>query len=117
MTDFIRLHLSQIRQQQQATRPTYQSQQRGIISKSRLPNTYEFYSRFDITIKGSKGWQLVKCAFHNDTHASMGVNREHGGYKCHACGASGDRIGFYMQWHSTTFIEACKALNLIEGAQ
>ena len=116
MTDFIRLHLSQIKKQPQTTKSAYTAGKRGTVNKSRLPNPSDFYSRFDITIKGSKGWQLIKCPFHDDTHASMGVNREHGGYKCHSCGASGDRIGFYMEWHSVTFIEACKALQLVEEA-
>lgn len=113
MTDFIRSHLSQIKQV--ARRPK-QSAKRGVVDKSRLAEPSDFYHQFDITLKGGSGWQMVKCLFHDDTHASMGVNREHGGYKCHACGACGDRIGFYMQWHSVSFIEACQSLQLIEGA-
>lgn len=117
MTDFIRKHLSKLKQQtQQTAKPAAKFQKRGTVNKSRLAEPSTFYSQFDITLKGGSGWQLVKCPFHNDTHASMGVNREHGGYKCHACGASGDRIGFYMQWHSVSFIDACRALQLIEEA-
>lgn len=116
MTDFIRSHLMQRQQTKQVIRQPKSSNKRGAMNKSRLADPSTFYSQFDITLKGGSGWQMVKCPFHNDTHASMSVNREHGGYKCHACGAGGDRIGFYMQWHSTSFIEACKALQLIEGA-
>lgn len=112
MTDFIRSHLSQIKQ---ADRRPKQSIKRGAVNKSRLAEPSVFYRQFDITLKSGSGWQMVKCPFHDDTHASMGVNREHGGYKCHACGATGDRIGFYMQWHSVSFIDACRALRLIEG--
>ena len=116
MTDFIRSHLMQRQQAKQVTRRTKPSNKRGAVNKSRLADPSTFYSQFDITLKGGSGWQMVKCPFHNDTHASMSVNREHGGYKCHACGASGDRIGFYMQWHSISFIDACRALQLIEEA-
>ena len=113
MTDFIRSHLMQ---RQQTTRRSKPSNKRGAVNKSRLAEPSTFYIQFDIILKGGSGWQMVKCPFHDDTHASMGVNREHGGYKCHACGAGGDRIGFYMQWYSVSFIDACRALQLIEGA-
>ena len=116
MNDFIRSHLMQRKQTKQAAKRFKQSSKRGVVNKSRLAEPSTFYSQFDITLKGSSGWQMVKCPFHDDTHASMGVNREHGGYKCHACGADGDRIGFYMHWHSVSFIDACKSLQLIEGA-
>lgn len=116
MTDFIRSHLAQIKQTKQVARRPKQSSKQGEVNKSRLAEPSAFYRQFDMTIKSGSGWQMVKCPFHDDTHASMGVNREHGGYKCHACGACGDRIGFYMQWHSVSFIDACRALQLIEGA-
>jgi hypothetical protein len=116
MTDFIRSHLAQIKQTKQVVRRPKQSNKQGEVNKSRLAEPSAFYRHFDITIKSGSGWQMVKCPFHDDTHASMGVNREHGGYKCHACGACGDRISFYMQWHSVSFIDACRALQLIEGA-
>ena len=116
MSDFIRKHLSKVKSQAATVNRTTHKAKRGTVNKSRLAEPSTFYSQFDITLKGGSGWQLVKCAFHDDTHASMGVNREHGGYKCHACGASGDRVGFYMQWHSISFIDACRALQLIEEA-
>ena len=116
MTDFIRSHLSKLNQSKQAIGRSKPTSKRGKANKSRLPSPSDFYRQFDITLKGGQGWQMVKCPFHDDKHASMGVNREHGGYKCHACGASGDAIGFYMQWHSVSFIDACRALQLIEEA-
>ena len=116
MTDFIRLHLSKVKKTKQAVRQLKLSSKHGTVNKSRLVEPCTFYNQFGITIKVGSGWQLVKCPFHDDTHASMGVNREHGGFKCHACGASGDRIRFYMQWHSVSFIDACRAMQLIEEA-
>lgn len=116
MTDFIRKHLSNLKQQSQSAQTARSNDKAAKVNKSRLPNPSDFYRQFDISLKGGSGWQMVKCPFHDDKHASMGVNREHGGYKCHACGASGDAIGFYMQWHSVSFIDACRALRLIEEA-
>ena len=116
MTDFIRAHLTQCQQSKQATRRPQKVSKRGAVNKSRLAEPSTFYRQFDIALKGGSGWQMVKCPFHDDTYASMSVNREHGGYKCHACGAGGDRIGFYMQWYSVSFIDACRALKILEGA-
>lgn len=115
MTDFIRSHLTQLKQTKQITKRFKLSSKRGAVNKSRLAEPSTFYSQFDIALKAGSGWQMVKCPFHDDTHASMSVNRKHGGYKCHACGAGGDRIGFYMQWHSVSFIDACRSLQLLEG--
>ena len=116
MTDFIRAHLTQRQQTKKATRRPQNVRRRGAVNKSRLAEPSTFYSQFDIALKGGSGWQMVKCPFHDDKQASMSVNREHGGYKCHACGAGGDVIGFYMQWHSVSFIDACRAMQLIEEA-
>ncbi|WP_169393401.1 MULTISPECIES: CHC2 zinc finger domain-containing protein [Psychrobacter] len=116
MTDFIRNHLSTLKQSSVSTKRAIKKVGRGKVNKSRLPSPSDFYRQFNITLKGGCGWQMVKCPFHDDNHASMGVNHEHGGYKCHACGASGDAIGFYMQWHNASFIDACRALQLIEEA-
>lgn len=72
-------------------------------------NPTAFYGRYGIVIKHAN-WQMAKCPFHDDTHASMGVNGTHGGFICHACGAKGNMIGFYMQYHNTDFKGAMRAL-------
>ncbi len=119
MSNFIRNHLANLKQQSTPQAPAPRHVQkftgRDKVNKSRLPSTSDFYLQFDINIKGSRGWQMVKCPFHDDKHASMGVNREHGGFKCHACGASGDTIGFYMQWYGANFTDTCRTLQLIEA--
>lgn len=44
------------------------------------------------------------CPFHDDKHPnSFRINAEHGGYKCHACGASGDMIRFVMEREKLDF--------------
>lgn len=108
MADLIMDYLKKNKQRQVRTR-------QGRLDKSRLPEPRNFYSAYGFTLKGSSGWQMVKCPFHDDAHASMGINRSHGGFKCHACGVSGDLIGFYMQYHQADFKSACNALNIDKG--
>ncbi len=71
-----------------------------------------FYSRFGISLKSGKEWQLVKCAFHDDKKPSMSVNIKHGGYHCFACGAKGSMIDFYMHQKHVDFKTACRELNI-----
>lgn len=68
-----------------------------------------FYGRHGLTIK-HHGWNMAKCPFHDDKHASFSVNGEHGGFICHACGVKGSMIGFYMQYHHASYQEAIKAI-------
>ena len=110
MTDSMTNYLKHNKQRSIAKR--YYSKR---LDKSRLPSPSNFYSAYGFRLRGSSGWQVVKCPFHEDTRPSMGINRAHGGFKCHACGVSGDMIGFYMQYHSVNFIDACKALKIDKG--
>lgn len=111
MTDLIINYLKQNKQLSNA-----KCSHNKRLDKSRLPDARNFYNAYGFTLKGSNGWQMVKCPFHDDAHASMGINRTHGGFKCHACGVSGDMIGFYMKYHSVNFKDACKALKIDKGA-
>lgn len=78
-------------------------------STDNLPSPSAFYARFGIAIK-CDGWQMVRCPFHDDTHASLSVNGTHGGFICHACGVKGSMIGFYMRWHGVDFKTAIQAI-------
>lgn len=111
MTGLITNYLKQNKQRHKQRQTT----NRKRMNTSCLPDARTFYCGYGFTIRGSKGWQMVRCPFHDDKHASMGVNREHGGFICHACGASGDMIGFYMQYHRVNFKDACKALKIDKG--
>jgi hypothetical protein len=72
------------------------------FNPNKLPKPQAFYARFSIAIKVA-GWNMAKCPFHDDKHASLSVNGSHGGYVCHACGAKGSLIGFYMQMTNSDF--------------
>lgn len=51
------------------------------------------------------------CPFHDDTRpTSFRINLDHGGYKCHACGASGDMVKFLMEFKGVNFLTAKRIL-------
>ena len=72
------------------------------FNPNKLPKPQALYARFSIAIKVA-GWNMAKCPFHDDKHASLSVNGSHGGYVCHACGAKGSLIGFYMAMTNKDF--------------
>lgn len=84
------------------------------INKSLLPTPTAFYQRFSLELKGIGVWKTAKCPFHDDKHASLSINIGHGGYCCHACGAKGDMLNFYKEFHQVDFKTACHDLGLFE---
>lgn len=84
------------------------------LNKALLPTPTTFYQRFNLDLKGGGNWRIAKCPFHDDTHASLSINIAHGGYCCHACGAKGDMLNFYKQFHHVDFKTACHDLGLFE---
>ncbi|MFC0821140.1 CHC2 zinc finger domain-containing protein [Moraxella marmotae] len=93
-----------------AKKPPQYTRQRADLS--RLPSPVDFYQSQGLTLKGGGVWRTALCPFHGDTHPSLSINSEHGGYICHVCGASGDMVGFYMQRFGVDFVQACKDLDL-----
>lgn len=57
------------------------------------------------------------CPFHNDHSPSLIVNPTKGIYKCFACGASGDVIGFLEKYLSISFPEAVEILAKKHGIE
>ncbi len=43
------------------------------------------------------GWRKIKCPFHQDSHASAGINFDEQRFKCHGCGVSGDVYDLIME--------------------
>jgi hypothetical protein len=68
------------------------------------------FAEFCGPITGSGEWRETCCLFHDDNDPSMGINLRHGGFICHACGASGDFIDFYERVRSINFIGAIEEL-------
>lgn len=58
---------------------------------------------------------MAKCIFHDDHHASLGINAESGGFFCHACGAKGgDVLAAHQLIIGCDFVTAAKALGAWE---
>jgi DNA primase len=68
-----------------------------------------------LSIKRSGSAQVSLCPFHGDTKPSMNINDQKKIYKCFACGASGDAIGFVMKYRNLDFIEALKEICQKQG--
>lgn len=67
---------------------------------------------FPLIKETARGWVLVCCPFHSDRHPSMGVNLHHGGFRCHACGVSGDLVDFIMRRHTVSFLQALQLMGV-----
>jgi DNA primase len=84
--------------------------QRGF-RREYLPTPRTYYERALSITAGRSGWRTVRCPFHNDKHASLSVHLDHGGFRCHACGAKGgDVLAFHMLRHGLGFKAAAKEL-------
>jgi hypothetical protein len=57
-------------------------------------------------------WLPMKCPFHEDTHASAGVNLYSLRFKCHACDARGDAIDLVMREECLNFKEALRWISV-----
>ena len=59
----------------------------------------------------NKGREMVGlCPFHDDAKPSMTVSPQKQIFKCFACGAGGDVLGFFKDYHHLTFPEALRQL-------
>ena len=85
------------------------------FNRSNLPSPESFWAAHGIMLKSKKSWMMAKCVFHDDTHASLGINTETGGFFCHACGAKGgDVLSAYQLLVGCDFVTAAKALGAWE---
>ena len=62
------------------------------------------------------GWRKIKCPFHEDGHASAGINFDEGRFKCHGCGVSGDVYDLIIEKEGGTYREAIKFAQAISLA-
>lgn len=79
-------------------------------------NYIDFYTKYFQNFKpvGSDELQVL-CPFHNDTKASMTINKKTGMYHCFACGAQGNAIKFLEEKEGLDSKEAYKKLLNIAG--
>ncbi len=57
------------------------------------------------------------CPFHDDSKPSLSVAPDKGVYLCRACNASGNAIGFLMEFDGLGFVEAIEALAASAGLE
>lgn len=85
------------------------------FNRLNLPCPESFWAAHGITFKAKNGWVMAKCIFHEDTHASLGINAESGGFFCHACGArGGDILAAHQLITGCDFVTSAKALGAWE---
>lgn len=68
-----------------------------------------------LSIKKSGSSLLSLCPFHSDSKPSMHINDSKKMFKCFACDAAGDSIGFVMKYRNLDFVEALKEICLKQG--
>jgi DNA primase len=68
-----------------------------------------------LTIKKSGSSLLSLCPFHSDSKPSMHINDTKKMFKCFACDAAGDAIGFVMKYRNLDFIDALKEICQKQG--
>lgn len=85
---------------------------RGRFRRDLLPDPVAYFKEhLEDNIRKGSGWVDVRCPFHDDTHASLSVNLNHGGFFCHACGTSGgDVLDFHQRLTRQRFKEAAQEL-------
>ncbi|SMF96839.1 DNA primase [Methylomagnum ishizawai] len=63
-----------------------------------------------VPLKRSGGNFIARCPFHNEKSPSFSVSRDKQFYHCFGCGASGNAIGFLMEYDRLSFREAMETL-------
>lgn len=57
-----------------------------------------------------RGWQAVRCGFHDDRSPSASVNLDTERFTCHACGISGDVVDIVSEVEGISIGEAIEFL-------
>jgi len=84
---------------------------RGSIA--RKPNAKPFGFKRDLA--GGGEWKNAVCPFHNDTHPSLRVRLDTGGFRCMVCGAhGGDVLAYHRLITGLPFIQAAQDLGAWE---
>lgn len=58
------------------------------------------------TVPYGTGWRKMRCPFHDDKHASAGVDEEKCKFKCFGCEARGDVYNLIQMKEGMTYSEA-----------
>ena len=90
------------------------------MSGGKIPREFidELLSRVDIVdlidsqvpLKKTGANYVARCPFHTEKTPSFSVNRTKQFFHCFGCGASGNAIGFIMDYRHLDFVEAIEDL-------
>lgn len=85
------------------------------FARERLPDAARYFAQSGLRLLGRGQWRSALCPFHGDSHPSLRVNVETGGYRCMACGArGGDVLDFHRARHGLSFAQAARDLGAIQ---
>jgi DNA primase len=70
-----------------------------------------------VPLKKTGANYVARCPFHSEKTPSFSVNREKQFFHCFGCGASGNAIGFLMDFNHLDFVEAVEDLATFVGVE
>lgn len=82
------------------------------FDRTRVPDPVSYFAAQDVRLIGPAAatWKTTACPMHGGSD-SLRVNTHSGGWICMACGAKGgDMLGYHMQAHGLTFVDAARQL-------
>lgn len=88
------------------------------FKRNKLPSPATYYTAHGLKLTGGGEWKNARCPFHNDTHPSLRVRLDTGGFRCMVCGAhGGDVLAFHRLITGLPFIRAAKDLGAWEESR
>lgn len=92
-------------------RALYGERKRGFV-RDLLPDPATYYAARvqKLGRPNGDGWASCRCPFHDDGNASAAANLKTGGFRCFACGAKGDLLGFHERLTGLAFKDAARDL-------
>ncbi len=94
-----------------------ESDKHSGFRRDQLPDPKDYYRQQFGALPTRSEWLTARCPFHEDHRPSLSINLVHGGFCCHAGGASGrDVLDFHMRLNGMDFITAAKDLGVWEDS-
>lgn len=83
------------------------------MTSGEVPPLHAALDHYGVQYRQVRGWQTVRCVFHDESRPSLRVNVDDGGFMCQACGVTGGNIyAFVAAKEGVTYKEA---IDLVGG--
>lgn len=80
-----------------------------------LPSPAKYYKTQGLKLTGGGEWRNAACPFHQDTHPSLRVRLDTGGFRSMVCGAcGGDVLAYHRMITGLPFVRAAQDLDAWE---